>query len=130
MPGPGNARRTRLLHSSIKYSPIYNLTGRESTEDPTQSGAIGAAHCALRFDPRHNSVAELPQIRFFLVRESGALRSGVWGPMPAKHVAVLMGGWSAEREVSLSSGKPCAEALETKGYRVTKIDVGRDIATG
>lgn len=49
--------------------------------------------------------------------------------MPAKHVAVLMGGWSAEREVSLSSGKPCAEALERKGYRVTKIDVGRDIAT-
>jgi len=49
--------------------------------------------------------------------------------MPAKHVAVLMGGWSAEREVSLSSGKPCAAALESKGYRVTKIDVGRDIAT-
>ena len=49
--------------------------------------------------------------------------------MPGKHVAVLMGGWSAEREVSLSSGKPCAEALESKGYRVTKIDVGRDIAT-
>jgi len=47
----------------------------------------------------------------------------------AKHVAVLMGGWSAEREVSLNSGKPCAEALERKGYRVTKIDVGRDIAT-
>jgi D-alanine-D-alanine ligase len=48
--------------------------------------------------------------------------------MPGKHVAVLMGGWSAEREVSLSSGKACAEALDTKGYRVTKIDVGRDIA--
>ncbi len=47
----------------------------------------------------------------------------------AKHVAVLMGGWSAEREVSLRSGKACAEALERKGYRVTKIDVGRDIAT-
>jgi D-alanine-D-alanine ligase len=47
----------------------------------------------------------------------------------AKHVAVLMGGWSAEREVSLRSGKACAEALEKKGYRVTKIDVGRDIAT-
>src|SRR5256714_5715029 len=40
-----------------------------------------------------------------------------------------MGGWSAEREVSLRSGKACAVALETKGYRVTKIDVGRDIAT-
>ena len=48
--------------------------------------------------------------------------------MPGTHVAVLMGGWSAEREVSLSSGKACAEALETKGYRITKIDVGRDIA--
>jgi D-alanine-D-alanine ligase len=47
----------------------------------------------------------------------------------SKHVAVLMGGWSAEREVSLRSGKACAEALETKGYRATKIDVGRDIAT-
>ena len=45
-----------------------------------------------------------------------------------EHVAVLMGGWSAEREVSLSSGEACAVALETAGYRVTKIDVDRDIA--
>jgi D-alanine-D-alanine ligase len=49
--------------------------------------------------------------------------------MPAKHVAVLMGGWSAEREISLRSGKACAEALARQGYRVTRIDVGRDIAT-
>ena len=47
----------------------------------------------------------------------------------AKHVAVLMGGWSAEREVSLRSGKACADALTRGGYRVTPIDVGRDIAT-
>jgi D-alanine-D-alanine ligase len=46
----------------------------------------------------------------------------------AKHVAVLMGGWSAEREVSLRSGKACADALERRGYRVTRIDVARDIA--
>jgi len=45
-----------------------------------------------------------------------------------KHVAVLMGGWSAEREVSLRSGKACAEALDRRGYRVTPVDVGRDIA--
>jgi D-alanine-D-alanine ligase len=45
-----------------------------------------------------------------------------------KHVAVLMGGWSAEREVSLRSGRNCAEALARLGYRVTRIDVGRDIA--
>ncbi len=49
--------------------------------------------------------------------------------MPGKHVAVLMGGWSAEREVSLRSGKACADALEASGHSVTKIDVGRDIAT-
>src|SRR6516162_627945 len=47
----------------------------------------------------------------------------------AKHVAVLMGGWSAEREISLRSGKACGEALERQGYGVTRIDVGRDIAT-
>ncbi|MBN8921442.1 MAG: D-alanine--D-alanine ligase, partial [Rhizobiales bacterium] len=48
--------------------------------------------------------------------------------MSGKHVAVLMGGWSAEREVSLSSGRACADAIEARGYRVTRVDVGRDIA--
>ena len=47
----------------------------------------------------------------------------------SKHVAVLMGGWSAEREVSLRSGKACADALERNGYRISRVDVGRDIAT-
>ena len=46
----------------------------------------------------------------------------------SKHVAVLMGGWSAEREISLRSGKACADALARRGHRVTRIDVGRDIA--
>ena len=45
-----------------------------------------------------------------------------------RHVAVVMGGWSAEREVSLSSGKACTAALETAGYRVTPLDAGRDLA--
>ena len=46
-----------------------------------------------------------------------------------KHVAVLMGGWSAEREVSLRSGKACADALERAGgYRVSRVDVTREIA--
>ncbi len=45
-----------------------------------------------------------------------------------KHVAVLMGGWSAERPVSLNSGRGCADALESLGYRVTRIDVDRSIA--
>lgn len=45
------------------------------------------------------------------------------------HVAVLMGGWSAEREVSLASGNACAGALETAGFKVTRIDVDRSIAS-
>ena len=44
------------------------------------------------------------------------------------HVAVLLGGLSAEREVSFSSGRACADALESEGYRVTRLDVGHDIA--
>jgi len=45
-----------------------------------------------------------------------------------KHVAVLKGGWSAEREVSLVSGSACAKALRECGYEVTEIDVKPDIA--
>ena len=43
-------------------------------------------------------------------------------------VAVLLGGPSAEREVSLSSGRECAAALRQAGFRVTEIDAGRDLA--
>lgn len=45
-----------------------------------------------------------------------------------KHIAVLKGGWSAEREVSLASGAACAKALRELGYRVTEIDVQPNIA--
>jgi D-alanine-D-alanine ligase len=45
-----------------------------------------------------------------------------------KHVAVLMGGWSAERDVSLRSGRACADALTRLGYQVTNIDVTPQIA--
>lgn len=44
-----------------------------------------------------------------------------------KHVAVLMGGWDSERQVSLWSGEACASALETKGYTVTRVDVDKGI---
>ena len=45
----------------------------------------------------------------------------------SQRVAVLMGGWSAEREVSLVSGRECANALEHLGYQVARIDVTRDL---
>ena len=44
------------------------------------------------------------------------------------HIAVLMGGWSAERPVSLQSGAGVADALESRGHRVTRIDMDRDVA--
>ncbi|MFA6153765.1 D-alanine--D-alanine ligase [Mesorhizobium sp.] len=49
--------------------------------------------------------------------------------MKNKHVAVLLGGFSSERPVSLSSGKACADELEKEGYQVTRVDVGRDVGT-
>ncbi|OJT98218.1 MAG: D-alanine--D-alanine ligase [Rhizobium sp. 63-7] len=49
--------------------------------------------------------------------------------MSGKHVAVLMGGFSSERPVSLSSGTACADALEAEGFRVTRVDVDRNVAS-
>ena len=45
-----------------------------------------------------------------------------------RSVAVLMGGWTAEREVSLVSGRECAKSLAALGYDVRSIDVTRDLA--
>jgi D-alanine-D-alanine ligase len=49
-------------------------------------------------------------------------------PLQGRHVAVLLGGLSPEREVSLVSGEACAAALERGGARVSRIDAGRDLA--
>jgi D-alanine-D-alanine ligase len=48
--------------------------------------------------------------------------------LPKLHVVVLMGGWASERPVSLMSGKGVADALESKGHRVTRIDMDRQVA--
>jgi len=44
------------------------------------------------------------------------------------HVAVLMGGWSNERPVSLMSGNGVADALEKLGYKVSRVDMDRNLA--
>jgi D-alanine-D-alanine ligase len=49
-------------------------------------------------------------------------------PLSGHHVAVLMGGLSSEREVSLVSGAACADALERLGAKVSRVDAGRDVA--
>jgi D-alanine-D-alanine ligase len=48
--------------------------------------------------------------------------------LPKLHVAVLMGGWASERPVSLMSGNGVADALESRGHRVTRIDMDREVA--
>jgi D-alanine-D-alanine ligase len=48
--------------------------------------------------------------------------------LPKLHVAVLMGGWSNERPVSLMSGNGVADALEARGHQVTRIDMDREVA--
>ena len=48
--------------------------------------------------------------------------------LPKLHIAVLMGGWSAEREVSLMSGEGVAKALESRGHTVTRVDMDRNVA--
>ena len=53
--------------------------------------------------------------------------AGTSGRVVSK-VAVLMGGPSAEREVSLSSGRECARALREAGYEVVELDAGPDLA--
>ncbi|HEY1426439.1 MAG TPA: D-alanine--D-alanine ligase [Caulobacteraceae bacterium] len=49
-------------------------------------------------------------------------------PLDGHHVAVLLGGLSPEREVSLVSGAACGDALERLGAKVTRVDAGRDLA--
>jgi D-alanine-D-alanine ligase len=55
-----------------------------------------------------------------------------WATVSARlqplHVLVLMGGWSSERSVSLTSGAGIADALEARGHRVTRLDMDRDVA--
>jgi D-alanine-D-alanine ligase len=49
-------------------------------------------------------------------------------PLAGRHIAVLLGGLSPERDVSLVSGAACADALERLGARVSRVDAGRDLA--
>ena len=49
-------------------------------------------------------------------------------PLSGRHVALLLGGLSSERDVSLVSGRECGDALERLGAKVTRVDAGRDLA--
>lgn len=63
-----------------------------------------------------------------MIEESEEKQAELKKALKSKTIGVLMGGLSTEREVSLRTGKACAEALESLGYRVVRIDVQRDVA--
>lgn len=54
---------------------------------------------------------------------------GIPPPRTKTSIAVLLGGWSAEREISIKSGEAVASALEGEGYSVTRVDVDRTISS-
>jgi D-alanine-D-alanine ligase len=58
----------------------------------------------------------------------GNSKSGEYKVSGQIHVAVLMGGWSNERPVSLMSGNGVADALERRGYKVSRVDMDRNVA--
>jgi D-alanine-D-alanine ligase len=58
----------------------------------------------------------------------GNSKSGETSMSKSIHVVVLMGGWSNERPVSLMSGNGVADALESQGYRVSRVDMDRNVA--
>ncbi len=83
--------------------------------------------------PERRGLDELPlhgrrQRHRFPPRRADGGRSVSLQPLSGRHVAVLLGGLSSEREVSLVSGRECADALERLGAKVSRVDAGRDLA--
>jgi len=61
------------------------------------------------------------------MRQKNAAKTARTGPLTGARIGVLMGGQSAEREVSLRTGQAVHQALLRRGYDSMAIDVGRSI---
>src|SRR5437868_4956115 len=68
-----------------------------------------------------------PELRRGLCLRRSTRSLAMTKPLAGRRIAVLMGGLSPERDISLVTGKACAEALERLGAKVDLIDAGRDI---
>src|SRR5262249_3991868 len=128
-PPPTSRRWARRCAGASKKIPAWSSSGRSSGSEwrngrfaPATTLALDRSGRAWRPDARRKR-----RSRLYWVVQANQHRGCARARM-SKHVAVLMGGWSAEREISLRSGKACAEALARLGHQVTRIDVGRDIA--
>src|SRR5262249_58692897 len=122
-------RWARRCAGASKKIPASSSSGRSSGSEWRDSRFAPATTLALdrsRRAPRRHARRNRRSRLYWLVQANQPRNLG--RASMSKHVAVLMGGWSAEREISLRSGKACAEALARRGHRVTRIDVGRVIA--
>jgi UDP-N-acetylmuramate--L-alanine ligase len=118
MPGVSSARIAELLTKPVRYVPSRHLLPRlvaEVAEDGDVVVGMGAGNIA-EFAPKF--ITELERIE------------SLWEGRRPLHVAVIYGGESAEREVSLHSGLAVAEALKSLHYRVTLLDLTEALLSG
>src|SRR5262249_26132815 len=128
-PPPTSRRWARQYASASRKVPGSSSSGRSSGSEWRNGRFASATTFSLdrgRRAPRRDARRKR-RSRLYCVVQANQRRDRGRASM-SKHVAVLMGGWSAEREISLRSGKACADALARRGHQVTRIDVGRDIA--
>src|SRR5271170_6402399 len=121
---PAAAPATKTRRREIRAMPPLPRCAR-----PRRPGRSSRYSSALPARMQDGSAAASPATRG-PISWRNALRRRVQSLVTgaAKHVAVLSGGWSAERAVSLVTGAAVAAALAEVGYRVSAIDAGRDVA--
>ena len=128
-PAPG---RGDGVGKTLQLPRQYRRSVGNGSRDPGRGCAPAASGppraCALNGRSGVSGVSPERRHEPRRARQAGAVRTRCGRPPMSRHVAVLMGGWSAEREVSLVTGQRCADALEAGGHQVTRIDVDRDIA--
>src|SRR3989344_3602694 len=109
----------RLSTSCIKSEGrnIAPSTSTPATLDGPASRAVGRTFCTAEcFSLPCSAIAP------WYTKLRGLRLPPNWYSALMNHFAVLMGGWSAEREVSLRSGVACAEALKDSEFKVTVVD--------
>ncbi len=149
-------RWTAIARAREESQPLRSRTGGSTFKNPPGHKAwalIDAAGCRGLTDRRRPSLGKALQFpaqprQRDKRRDRGAGRgsaapgrgenshqTGMGNPAGRQrmnkdlHIVVLMGGWSAEREVSLTSGKGVADALRERGWsNVTELDMDRDVA--
>jgi UDP-N-acetylenolpyruvoylglucosamine reductase len=153
VPADIESKMARITARREQSQPIREKTGGSTFRNPPGEKSwqlidaaggrglkVGGAqmstqHCNFMINTGNASAADLEALGTS-IQQKVRKKSGIelhWeikrvGRAMGKKIAVLMGGMSPERQVSLDSGKACAEALRRKGWQVVEIDAGHDLA--